>query len=89
MAETKLGQRQTELGRRQGWEGKDRREEGKELGRRTRIGEANGGGETAEGGEAYGGRKPMGQGKRGWERPFPPPQGSGVEARSLRPTLGL
>lgn len=82
MAETKLGEKKTDIWRRQRW---GRGDSG------GRVGE----GETDEEGRQMGeGRqmeegKQMGQGVRCWGRPSPPPQGSGEEARGLRPKLGL
>lgn len=77
MAETKLGQGGERERKKTGEDGREsRRQKRGRNWRERQEGEASGGGE-ADGGE------------RRWGHPFPPPQGSGEEARGLRPRLGL
>ena len=92
MAGARLG-RGRQTGRRQGWGGRDRSGErrknwsgetgeGKQMVRRQ-VGE---GSKVGRGDRR---RKQMEQGERCWGKSLPPPEGSGEEARGLRPRLGL
>ena len=81
----------------------DREKTGMGRGRQKWGEEKNWSGETGEGKQMVGrqmrqgskvergdrGRKQMEQGERCWGKSIPPPEGSGEEARGLRPRLGL